>query len=231
MDVSSHTAPRLRRFADREDAGRALAEALLPYAGTDPVVLALPRGGVPVGAEIVRVLGGQLDVCVVRKLGAPFEPELGMGAVAEGPAVIIERPIARMVGVDPLDLIAHVHAEFEEVRRRVDAFRGGRPLPDVRDRIAILVDDGIATGGTMRAAVRSLRRKRPARLVVAVPVAPPGAVAALRREADEVVCLMEPEDMQAIGLWYQDFHQLDDDEVVRILRECRAAARHVAHTR
>jgi putative phosphoribosyl transferase len=219
------------RFADRDEAGRSLAEALLRYAGTDPIVLALPRGGVPVAAQVARVLGGQLDVCVVRKLGAPMEPELGIGAVAEGPAVIVERPIARMVGVDPLDLITHVKAQLEEVRRRVDTFRGGRPFPDVRDRIVILVDDGIATGGTMRAAIRSVRRRHPARIVVAVPVAPPGAVAALRREADEVVCLAQPVDMQAIGVWYRDFHQLDDDEVVRILRECRAAPRKVAHTR
>jgi putative phosphoribosyl transferase len=229
MDVSSYIAP--RRFADRADAGRALAEALLQYAGTDPVVLALPRGGVPVAAEIARVLGGVLDVCVVRKLGAPMEPELGIGAVAEGPAVIVERAIARMVGVDPVDLVDQVQAELEEIRRRVDEFRGGRSLPDVRDRIAILVDDGIATGGTMRAAIRTLRRRNPARLVVAVPVGPPGTIAALRREADEVVCLVEPDNMQAIGLWYQDFHQLDDRDVVRMLRECRAALQHVAHTR
>jgi len=222
---------RIRRFIDREEAGRALAEELLQYAGTDPVVLGLPRGGVPVAAQIARVLGGHLDVCVVRKLGAPMEPELAIGAVAEGPAVIVERAIARMVGVDPIDLVAHVRAQFDEVRRRVDTFRGGRPLPDVRDRVVILVDDGIATGSTMRAALRSLRRHKPARLVIAVPVAPPGAVAALRREADEVVCLVQPEDMQAIGLWYQDFHQLDDDEVTRILRECRATPRQVAHTR
>lgn len=232
MNVTTpQPAPRPRRFADRREAGRALAEALLQYSGTAPVVLALPRGGVPVAAEIARVLGGSLDVCVVRKLGVPFEPELGMGAVAEGPAVVIERSIARLVGVDPAELPELVRAELEEVQRRIDTFRDGRPLPDVRDRIVILVDDGIATGGTARAAVRTLRRRRPARIIVAVPVAPPGAVAALRREADEVVCLQEPEDMQAIGLWYDDFHQLADDEVVRILREYRAAPRDVAHTR
>lgn len=229
MDVSSHVGP--RRFADRAAAGRALAEALLQYAGTDPVVLALPRGGVPVAAEIARVLGGLLDVIVVRKLGAPMEPELGVGAVAEGPAVIVDRVIARMVGVDPIELIEQVQAELEEIRRRVDTFRGGRALSDIRDRITILVDDGIATGGTMRAALRSLRRHHPARLVVAVPVGPPATIAALRREVDEVVCLLSPGDLQAIGLWYDDFHQLDDSDVIRILRECRAASGHVAHTR
>lgn len=232
MNVTTpRPALRPRRFADRGEAGRALAEALLKYSGTAPIVLALPRGGVPVAAEVARVLGGSLDVCVVRKLGAPLEPELGIGAVAEGPAVVIERSIARLVGVDPADLPELVRAELEEVQRRVDTFRGGRPLPDVRDRIAILVDDGIATGGTVRAAVRTLRRHHPARIVVAVPVAPPGAIAALRREADDVVCLQEPDDMQAIGLWYHDFHQLTDEEVVGILREYRAGPRDVAHTR
>ena len=223
MDVTTHRRHHLRAqiFADRREAGRALAEALRHHAGKAPVVLGLPRGGVPVAAEIARALGGSLDVCVVRKIGVPFQPELGMGAVAEGPAVVIERSILRLVGVDPSDLVAVARSEMEEVRRRIDQFRGGRPLPDVRDRVVILVDDGIATGGTMRAAIRSLRRRHPARLVVAVPVAPPSVIAALRREADEVVCLEEPEDLQAIGLWYQDFHQLTDDEVVRILHEKR----------
>jgi predicted phosphoribosyltransferase len=229
MNVSTTNRP--ARFADRADAGRALAEALLAYAGTDPVVLALPRGGVPVAAEIVKVLGGTLDVCVVRKLGVPFEPELGMGAVAEGPAVVVERAIARMVGVDSLDLISQVQAEFEEVSRRAQTFREGRPFPNIRDRIVILVDDGIATGGTMRAAIRAVHRRHPARIVVAVPVAPPGTVVALRHDADEVVCLAQPQDLQAIGLWYVDFHQLEDNEVIGILRECRAGVRGMAHTR
>jgi putative phosphoribosyl transferase len=229
MNVSTASHP--RRFADRADAGRALAEALLAYAGTDPVVLALPRGGVPVAAEIARVLGGTLDVCVVRKLGVPFEPELGMGAVAEGPAVVVERAIMHAVGVDSLDLITQVQAELEEVRRRVDAFREGRPFPNIRDRVVILVDDGIATGGTMRAVIRSVHRRHPARVVVAVPVGPPATIAALRREVDDVVCLLQPDDLQAIGQWYVDFHQLEDSEVVRTLRECRAAPRGMTHTR
>ena len=220
-----------RGFRDRADAGAQLAHALERYRLEAPVVLALPRGGVPVGSEIARALGAPLDVIVVRKLGAPMEPELGIGAVAEGPAVIVDRVIARLVGVDPVELIEQVQAELEEIRRRVDTFRGGRALSDIRDRIAILVDDGIATGGTMRAALRSLRRHHPARLVVAVPVGPPTTIAALRREVDEVVCLLQPDDLQAIGIWYDDFHQLDDSDVIRILRECRAAPGHVAHTR
>jgi putative phosphoribosyl transferase len=212
-----------RMFADRRAAGQLLAQALLHHAGVNAIVLGLPRGGVPVADEVARVLGGSLDVWVVRKLGAPFQPELGMGAIAEGPAVILDRSTVRLLGVSSVQLLGVARREMEEVRRRVERFRSGRPLPELRDRIVILVDDGIATGGTMRAAIRAVRRRHPARIVVAAPVAAPDIVAALRREVDEVVCLHQPEDLYAIGLWYEDFRQVHDEEVVRILERSRSS--------
>ena len=204
-------------FADRRAAGRLLAQALIHHAGASAIVLGLPRGGVPVADEIARVLGGTLDVWVVRKLGAPSQPELGMGAIAEGPAVVLDREIVRLLGVNSSQLLDIARREMAEVGRRVERFRGDRPLPELRGRTVILVDDGIATGGTMRAAIRAVRRREPARLVVAIPVAAPDVVAALGQEVDEVVCLHQPRRVFAIGLWYEDFRQVSSEEVVRIL--------------
>jgi len=206
-----------RMFPDRRTAGRVLGQALIHHAGTNAIVLGLPRGGVPVADEVARVLGGTLDIWVVRKLGVPFQPELGMGAISEGPAVVLDRKIVGILAIPGSVLLAVARREMEEVRRRVELFRGGRPLPALQGKIVILVDDGIATGGTMRAAIRAIRKRHPARLVVAIPVAAPDVVADLRREADEVVCLHQPEDLYAIGLWYQDFRQVPNEEVVRIL--------------
>jgi putative phosphoribosyl transferase len=204
-------------FADRRSAGRLLAQELLRYAGTDPIVLALPRGGVPVADEIARTLSGTLDVWVARKLGVPFQPELGMGAIAEGPAVVINRSTLELAGVTRSQLLDVARREMNEIRRRVERFRAGRTPPDLRDRTVILVDDGIATGGTMRAALRAVQKHRPAHLIVAVPVAPPDTIAELRGQVDDVVCLREPDPLYAIGLWYEDFRQVHDEEVVRIL--------------
>ena len=212
---------RPRMFADRRTAGRALGEALLHHAGESPIVLGLPRGGIPVAAEVARALGGTLDLWIVRKLGAPHEPELGMGAVAEGPAVVLDRRIVHALHVGSRQLLEVARREMAEVQRRVRRFRGDRPPPELRGKTVILVDDGIATGGTMRAAIRAVRKRGPARVVVAIPVAGPDIVAAMRREADEVVCLHEPDDLYAIGLWYEDFRQVRDDEVARILEQAR----------
>jgi putative phosphoribosyl transferase len=210
-----------RRFADRREAGRLLAKALEQHAGADAIVLGLPRGGLPVADEIARALGGTLDLWVVRKLGAPQQPELGMGAVAEGQAIVLDRSIVELTGVSQTELFAIAHRELQEVRRRVERFRGDRPLPPIAGRTVILVDDGLATGNTMRAAVQAVKKYGPARLVVAVPVGDPGVVAALRRDVDEIVCLHQPDDLYAIGLWYRDFQQVQDAEVSKILDDAR----------
>lgn len=204
-------------FADRRSAGRALAEALMHHAGTNAIALGLPRGGVVVADEVARVLGATLDVWVVRKLGAPYRPELGMGAVAEGPAVVLDRSIIRALGVSRAELFLIARRELEEVRLRVERFRRGRPIPDLAGRTVILIDDGIATGGTMRAAIRAVRRRKPGRIVLAVPVGSPDVIEAIAREVDEAVCIYEPDPMYAIGLWYEDFRQVSNEEVARIL--------------
>lgn len=212
-------------FADRRAAGRELAQALIHHAGTNAIVLGLPRGGVPVADEVARVLAATLDVWVVRKLGAPSRPELGMGAIAEGPAVVLDRSIVRALGVSRAEIFEVARREMNEVSRRVERFRTGRVAPELGGRTVILVDDGIATGVTTRAAIRAIKKRRPARLVLAVPVASPDIVEALGRDVDELVCLYQPDPMYAVGLWYEDFRQVPDEAVARILaRAAREAA-------
>ena len=212
-------------FIDRADAGRRLAGVLEHLRGQDVVVLGLPRGGVPVAFEVARALGAPLDVIVVRKLGVPFQPELAMGAVGEGGARVVDKRVQTAAGVSAEELAAVEARERTELQRRVGRFRGGRPPEPIAGRTAIIVDDGIATGSTARAACQVARAHGATRVVLAVPVAPPETVVALGRDADEVVCVETPSSFFAIGQFYEDFSQTSDGEVVGLLE--RAAQRQV----
>ena len=208
-------------FEDRVDAGRQLAERLAPYAEERPVVFALPRGGVPVGAEVSRSLGAPLEVIVSRKLGAPGQPEFGIGAVAPSGVRVLNERAVRALGIEE-DYLEMISArELAEAERRLKLFRGDRPYPDLERRTAILVDDGLATGVTARAALLALRRMNPRRLVLAVPVCALQTAELLRPEADDLICLLAPANLEAVGLWYRNFEQTSDEEVVRLLEEIR----------
>lgn len=205
-------------FADRREAGRLLAARLSAYAAReDVVVLALPRGGVPVGHEVAAALGAPLDVFLVRKLGAPGQPELAMGAIAGGGLRVMNEAVVRSLGVTPAEVEAVARQEERELQRRERDYRGRNQAPALASRTVILVDDGLATGASMRAAVRALRGAALRRLVVAVPVAPPDTCADLGTEADEVVCVATPEPFFAVGRWYQDFRPTTDEEVRALL--------------
>jgi putative phosphoribosyl transferase len=210
------------RFRDRSDAGRQLASRLLPLRGKDVVVLGLPRGGVAVAAEVARALDAPLDVILVRKLGVPAQPELGMGAIGEGDARVINTDVVRYSGASEADISAVERRERAELERRTKRFRGDAPREPLAGRIAVLVDDGIATGSTARAACQVARAQGAARVVLAAPVAPPSARSTLAGDADELVCLETPERFLAIGEWYDDFSQTRDEEVVALLRAARA---------
>jgi putative phosphoribosyl transferase len=216
----------MRRFRDRRDAGERLAAELHEYGGrTDVIVLALPRGGVPVGYEVAATLGAPLDVFVVRKLGVPGHEELAMGALASGGVRVLDQELIRAARITPDEISRVTAAEQAELERRERRFRGDRPFPDLRGKTAILVDDGLATGSTMRAAVTALRIEGPTRVVVAVPVAARETCDALRALADEVICAVTPEPFHAVGLWYDDFSQTTDDEVHELLEKSHLAAR------
>ena len=211
-------------FADRRQAGRALATRLSEYASrSDVIVLALPRGGVPVAFEVAQALGAPLDVFVVRKLGLPGQEEFAMGALASGGVRILDEETIRLAGVSAEELRWVTEFEQAELERRERRYRGDRPFPDLAGRTVILVDDGLATGATMRAAVTALRQEGPARVVVAVPVAAPETCDAFREIADDIVCAMTPERFRAVGLWYSDFSQTTDEEVHELLDRSRAA--------
>ncbi len=212
-----------KRFADRREAGRALAARLAAYAGrSDVVVLGLPRGGVPVAAEVARAIAAPLDALLVRKLGAPGQPELAIGAIAEDGVVLVNEDVLHALGLGQ-EVVDHaIPAERVELERRLGAYRSGRPAVAVADRTAIVVDDGLATGASMEAACRVLAARGAARVVVAVPVAAREACDRLRAVTDEVIAVVTPSPFYAVGAWYDDFAQTEDDEVIHLLANGRA---------
>lgn len=206
-------------FINRNDAGRQLAKALIGYKAQNPVILALPRGGVPVAAEIASVLDAPLDLVLVRKIGVPSQPELAMGAVVDGqkPIVVRNEDVIRLTGVSEQEFDTTRDQQLAEIERRRKLYLGNRPHPQLAGRVVIVVDDGIATGATTRAALQATRMRKPSKLVLAVPVAPTDTLRKLQDDADEIVCLEDYENFGAIGLFYSDFSQVSDTEVIDIL--------------
>ena len=205
-------------FKNRTEAGQLLAEALKAYAGrTDVLTLGLPRGGVPVAFEVAQALKAPLDLMLVRKLGVPGQEELAMGAIATGGIRILNQELVEGLNISDAALEAVVNKEKRELERREHAYRGDRPAPEIRNRCIILIDDGVATGATMRAAVSALRQQQPMQIIIGTPVAPPDAVENLKQEANEVICLATPEGFSAIGHWYISFPQTSDEEVRALL--------------
>ncbi|HEX5165813.1 MAG TPA: phosphoribosyltransferase [Thermomicrobiales bacterium] len=209
----------LTRFKNRADAGRVLAGMLSKYAAQpDAIVLALPRGGVPVAYEVAVALGLPLDIFLVRKLGVPGHEELAMGAIASGGVRVLNDDVVGPLNIGPTTIERVAAREQQELERREAAYRDGRPRPNLRGRTVILIDDGLATGSTMLVAIRAIKQQQPARIVAAVPTAAPSVCAEIGREADEIVCAMTPEPFYAVGLWYDDFSETTDDDVRRLLQ-------------
>jgi putative phosphoribosyl transferase len=208
-----------RIYADRRDAGRALVPEIKRLELTDPIVLGLPRGGIPVAYEVAIAIGALLDVLVVRKLGAPFQPELALGAIASGPVRVLNEELLDLPGIDEAMIEDIVASETRELERRESLYRGDRPYPELHEREVIIVDDGMATGATMRAAVQSVRSRVPAKLLTAVPTASAQAVQSVEEMVDQVICLDTPAPFYAVGNYYLNFGQTTDDEVRKLLRE------------
>jgi predicted phosphoribosyltransferase len=206
-------------FRDRREAGQGLARALQHLKGEHPVVLALPRGGVPVAAEVARVLAAPLDLVLVRKIGVPYQPELAMGAVVDGPEPLVVRneDVIRIAGVTEQEFRQVEEREIAEIQRRRSRYLGDRAHPELAGRVVIVIDDGVATGATTRAALRAVRERKPRRLILAVPVAPTDTIRELRDDADEIICLEEHASFMAIGVYYADFAQVSDEEVTKML--------------
>jgi putative phosphoribosyl transferase len=206
-------------FKDREEAGRILANRLTKYADQKPIVLGLPRGGVPVAFEVAKALKAPLDVYVVRKLGVPGHEELAMGAIASGDVRVLNKPVVEDLRISEEAIETETRKEQEELKRRELLYRGKRPPLDVSNRTVVLVDDGIATGSTIKAAIAALKKQKAGRIVVAVPVAPASTIDELKTEVDEVVCVSTPEFFYAISLWYDEFLQTSDEEVRELLKK------------
>ena len=212
----------LNRFRDRAEAGRLLARKLRAYADRpDVLVIALPRGGVPVGFEIAQALHVPLDVVIVRKLGTPGQEELAMGAIASGGFRVLNETVVRELAISDAEIGSVAAREQQELERRERLYRAGRAAPEIRGRTVILADDGIATGTTTRVAIAALKAQRPFRIIVAVPVAAPSTCEELRKEVDEVICLIAPESLIAIGYWYENFSPTSDEEVCDLLRQAK----------
>jgi putative phosphoribosyl transferase len=206
------------RFRNRTEAGKLLASKLTQYANRpDVLVLGLPRGGVPVAFEVAKALNAPLDICLVRKLGVPGHKELAMGAIASGGVQVLNEELVAWMRISGQTIAEVAERELQELQRRERVYRGDRPLPQIRARIVILIDDGLATGSTMRAAIGVLKHQQPQRIIIAVPVAPLDTCNELRSKVDEVVCLMTPAQFYAIGLWYEDFTQTTDEQVCELL--------------
>lgn len=220
-----------RRFRDRTEAGRLLGRELAGtlHDGRSIIVLALPRGGVPVGAEVAKALDAPLDVFIVRKLGVPGHEELAMGAIASGGVRVLNQEVLRYIPLPQKSIDDVAAREEQELQRRERSYRGSRPPLDVRDKAVIIVDDGLATGSTMRAAVAALQKMQPAAIVVAVPVAAKQTCDEFRRDGINVICLRTPEPFEAVGLWYEDFSQTTDEEVHEILDERNPQNAHSTH--
>lgn len=215
-------------FKDREEAGRILANRLAEYANQKPIVLGLPRGGVPVAFEVAKALKAPLDVFVVRKLGTPGQEELAMGAIASGGVRVLNTPVIEALGISEDEIETETRKERAEAERRERLYRGNRPQLNVEERTVILVDDGIATGSTIKAGIAALKQLKVGRIVVAVPVAPTSTIEELKMEADEVVCVSTPEPFSAIGLWYEEFPQTTDEEVRDLLKKAEMKREAVA---
>ena len=209
-------------FTDRHDAGKRLAAALEKYRGADAMIIAIPRGGVVVGYEVATALGIPLDVIIPRKIGAPYQPELAIGAIC-GDEYVLDQQTVQYLGASDRYIAEEVERQKQEIERRWKLYRDDRPFPDLTGKTAILVDDGIATGHTAIAAARAIRKRSPAKLVLAVPIAPPESVARLRPEVDELIVLDTPEPFYAVGSWYEVFDQTTDEEVIELLRRAEAA--------
>ena len=207
-------------FQNRREAGKILAKRLLKYADrSDVIILALPRGGIPIAYEIALAMKAPLDVVIVRKLGLPGREELAIGAIASGGVQIMNQDIVQMLGIDAATISSVLEQELQELERREENYRGSRPAPELRDRTVIVVDDGLATGASMRAAVMGLRAQSPAQIVVAVPAAAPQAIELLEPEVDEMICMISPDPFEGVGKWYKDFAQMTDEEVRSLVED------------